>query len=565
VKPADEGPTPGIKSLTIEVEDAVPRAPGDLYAALVAAIAQNEGNFFVRGDHNGLIAVQTVTVLNVAPVVGQTAKATITLTFADFLPDDRYTFTISSALTDPAGNGLDGNSNASTPEAVVFPTGDGVPGGNFVSRFTVDSRPEVAVFSQGAVAVDLNSNFRFDTLGSAIDSAHRDVVFQIGTISGHVFAGKFEPALLNLNDDDGFDKLGAYGYDNVAREYRFLLDLNHDGLFDTRIRSQYQINAVPVAGDFAPGRAGDEIGLFDGTHWYLDTNGDNQLDTVIATAMRGLPIVGDFNGDGKDDLAVYDNAPNTFQFDLDRNGTVDDSFTIDQLNPAGSDNGNGIDNGFNERPFTGDWNLDGVDDLGLSIPAREGSSTPGLGEWFLLVSDGSDGLPRQNFNGFAPSPLGNDLAASFGSSGTLPLFGNFDPPVGEVATQNDVFDQTPYLSQNSSNRYDANGDGVITPLDALQIVIALNAGQGNSIPVAGQSMIHLDVSGDSVLTPLDALMVIIELNSGGQSQPEFIETDMPSGDVGAGSGVFYDPQLVDYFFSEEESQEESEEALALGY
>ena len=51
---------------------------------------------------------------------------------------------------DPAGNQLDGESNAAEPNgAPMFPSGNGVPGGNFVGRFTVDSRPEIGVWSNG--------------------------------------------------------------------------------------------------------------------------------------------------------------------------------------------------------------------------------------------------------------------------------------------------------------------------------------------------------------------------------------------------------------------------------
>ena len=55
--------------------------------------------------------------------------------------------------------------------------------------------------------------------------------------------------------------------------------------------SAFQVNAIPVAGDFAPDHPGDEIGLFDGKSWYLDTVGDNQLHTKIASNMPGNPIV----------------------------------------------------------------------------------------------------------------------------------------------------------------------------------------------------------------------------------------------------------------------------------
>jgi hypothetical protein len=188
--------------------------------------------------------------------------------------------------------------------------------------------------------------------------------------------GRFPTLYPALNDNDGFDKLGAYGFDNTAKKYRFLLDFNHDGVSDQKIVSAFQVNATPVAGNFAPGHLGDEIGLFDGKNWYLDNVGDNQLHVKIPSNMKGRPIVGDFNGDGKDDLATFDASTNTFFFDTNRDGLTDDSFQI--FGPI---------NGFTEIPVAGDLNLDGIDDLGIWVANRQGSPTPNISEWYFVVSD----------------------------------------------------------------------------------------------------------------------------------------------------------------------------------
>src|SRR5205085_334338 len=129
------------------------------------------------------------------PMPGEPALATVELVFrlpgpdgvfntADDigapLPDDRFTLTVNDDIIDKAGNHLDGESNASEPleflspsrwlpalsmmssftdiidkagnhldgesnaseplEFPTFPTGDTLPGGAFVGRFTIDSR-----------------------------------------------------------------------------------------------------------------------------------------------------------------------------------------------------------------------------------------------------------------------------------------------------------------------------------------------------------------------------------------------------------------------------------------
>jgi hypothetical protein len=59
----------------------------------------------------------------------------------------------------------------------------------------------------------------------------------------------------------------------------------------------------------------------------------------------------------------------------------------------------------------------------------------------------------------------------------------------------------------AANPLDTSGDGIVSPLDALLVINALN--QEASI----LALSHLDVNGDSFLTPLDALLVINWLNN----------------------------------------------------
>src|SRR5204863_1370414 len=122
------------------------------------------GLFEVRGDSNGLVAIDHVEIVNPAPAaIGVTPEATIRLVFAQPLPDDRFLLRVHDSLRDPAGNLLDGESNADEPNAgPFFPSGDGHAGGDFFARFTIDSRPELGVASAGSVYVDTNGNFHFD-------------------------------------------------------------------------------------------------------------------------------------------------------------------------------------------------------------------------------------------------------------------------------------------------------------------------------------------------------------------------------------------------------------------
>ena len=83
---------------------------------------------------------------------------------------------------------------------------------------------------------------------------------------------------------------------------------------------------------------------------------------------------------------------------------------------------------------------------------------------------------------------------------------------------------------NSSNPYDVNNDGFVSPIDVLILVNSMNTGgsgflgggsSGGASGESGANGYYLDVNGDSYLSPLDALLVINHLNNrGGTSAGE---------------------------------------------
>jgi hypothetical protein len=101
---------------------------------------------------------------------------------------------------------------------------------------------------------------------------------------------------------------------------------------------------------------------------------------------------------------------------------------------------------------------------------------------------------------------------------TLLVVSGTDPHVNvSTATQTPPVNTvpTPIVSwQNSSNPLDVNGDGQVTPLDALAIINQLNQQGGGSLgtpPLGAHD--YFDVAGTGTLTPLDALMIINALNT----------------------------------------------------
>ncbi len=492
LKPDTPRPTPRVDSLTIAVQDPPPRIAAFLYSALsnVPPLAP----IVLSGDHSGAIPIANLAynVISNGPGI---ASGQIVLSFDSPLPDDRFTLTAHDNVIDPAGNPLDGENNAAEPIGnPFFPSGDGIPGGDFIARFTIDSRPEVATWSQSVVYADINGNFVWDPEGQDNDAVNRDFAYHFGEASDAYFAGNFSPAAASVAS--GFDKLGAYGAFNG--QYQFFLDTNDDGVGDTVGSMAFQVNAIPVAGNFSAAHPGDEIGAFDGQSFYLDVNGNNRIDAGerFSTSLRGIPVVGDFNGNGSDDLATFNNNTGIFQFDLDRNGSVDDELTFGFT-------------GFGEIPVAGDFNLDGIDDIVVWVPKQEGQLPKESGEFHFLISDHAAALPGNVFATFSPAPLGNDLISQFGDDFALPLLGNFDPPIAEDG-QGATFVGS---LTNEDNPLDTNMDGVVTARDALVVINALGRGDFNQSGsplrvVASLGGFRLDASGDGTISALDALRVI---------------------------------------------------------
>lgn len=475
-KPSENGFTPLTRQITINFQDLPARSgvdPNFRYEALQAEIANIVGNYSLVGDHVGTIGIVNAIVTNAVVLNGQPATATVDLVFADFLPDDRYTLTVSSNLVDPAGNNLDGESNASGPlNDPTFPSGDGVPGGDFVARFTIDSRPEIGSFVAQNINIDTNGNFVWDPANGQIgnDATNVDLTFtlnvtdatgaiQPGRYGVHdlAFAGKFTngnaPASGNL-----FDQVAAFGFAQDLGYKRWLIDTDSDGVINTAtgdiLSQQLSVpgfdiaGALPIAGNFDGNAAnGDEIGLYYRGQWAFDTNGNFTIDlgdTFVNNGLLGQPIIGDFDGDGFDDAGVFNN--NVFYFDMAATGGLGNfngNLAADQTMIWGFP-------GVLDRAVATDMDQDGIDDIGLWVPRNSAQDNRPIAEWYFLLSNqaapAAGSISAIN-HPFTPVPFGADLYAEFGDELSLPIVGNFDPPVtaaGAVdptSTESGDFDQ----------------------------------------------------------------------------------------------------------------------------
>lgn len=96
--------------------------------------------------------------------------------------------------------------------------------------------------------------------------------------------------------------------------------------------------------------------------WLKDNNGDGLLgagDSETTFGFKGAkPLAGDWDGDGKQEIAVYANIFGTGLWFLDRNGNGVWDDSVDQLSVLGW--GNSL-----AQPVVGDWNGDGRAKIGV--------------------------------------------------------------------------------------------------------------------------------------------------------------------------------------------------------
>lgn len=161
------------------------------------------------------------------------------------------------------------------------------------------------------------------------------------------------------------------------------LDLNGDGTWQVlKDGTLYfgQNGDKAVVGDWN-GDGYDEIGVFSNGTWKLDLNGDGRwngspTDKLLSFGAVGdTPIVGDWNGDGVSDIGVY--KAGSWRIDRNANGMWDDS-VLDARFTFGHTGA---------LPIVGDWNADGKDEIGSLVRGVWSLDLNGNGIWDGATSD----------------------------------------------------------------------------------------------------------------------------------------------------------------------------------
>ncbi|MBT0654243.1 beta strand repeat-containing protein [Geomobilimonas luticola] len=210
--------------------------------------------------------------------------------------------------------------------------------------------------------------------------------------------------------------------------------------------------AIPVVGDWN-GDGKTEIGVFVDGIWYLDMNGNGQWDGEGIDVMgmfgvgvsNAIPVVGDWNGDGKTKIGIY--ADGIWYLDMNQNWAWDGEGT-DVRGVFGV----GLPNA---KPVVGDWTGDHITKIGVYSD----------GNWFLDKNHNWawDGAPTDTFGVFG-----------VGLSNAVPVTGDW---TGDGITKIGIYSEGNWFLDKSNNWA---WDGEPTDIYGM-----FGVGLGNAVPVVG--------------------------------------------------------------------------------
>ena len=242
--------------------------------------------------------------------------------------------------------------------------------------------------------------------------------------------------------------------------------------------------AIPLTGDFN-GDGVDEVAVFIDGHWFIDLNGNGIWDSGDLWANLGnfgdLPVTGDWDGDGKTDIGIFGmpwsddvraieiepGLPDAQNHTIGSHKNIPPAQTRETLDvrvmkksPEGRMRADVIDHVFrygseNDIPISGDFNGDGVTNIGLY---RRGT-------WYLDI-DGDGRWSKTDV-----------YIENFGTSQDLPVVGDFN---------GDGIDQLGIFSAGTW-RLDTNGDRKLDDSDEVR-----RLGDAADKPVVG------DFDGDGI-------------------------------------------------------------------
>ena len=303
--------------------------------------------------------------------------------------------------------------------------------------------------------------------------------------SGVVFTlrGSSQGLVADTDIDQENRDLGSNEFNDAFGEALAVGDFNNDGFDDLAVGAPGEAPGDDPASGAVFTLLGSAGGLVEGDDYDQDNTdlGRNEFGDSFGEALA----VGDFNGDGFDDVAV--GAPGEAPGDDPASGAV---FTL-----LGSDGGlvrgqdfdqdnldlgtNELNNFFGEALAVGDFNNDGFDDLVVGAPGEAPGDDPASGAIYILRGS-STGLVAEAEEDQESLGLGtNEEGDLFGAALTVGDFdsdGFDDVAVGAPgeAPGDDPASGAIYILRGSS-------DGLVASEDFDQENLGLGTNEGNNL------------------------------------------------------------------------------------
>ncbi len=232
-----------------------------------------------------------------------------------------------------------------------------------------------------------------------------------------------------------------------------------------------------VRGGIKSGR----IGVFDNGNWYIDSNMSLTWDGTPSDTMAdfgvgltgAVPVVGDWNGDGRTKLGVYQNG--YWYLDTNGNGQWDGTGT-------GNDTMYSFGAGLPDAvPVVGDWDANGVTRIGIYSNGVWYLDANGNGQW-----DGINGGDRIEYFGM-------------GLTGAVPVVGDWN---GSGTTKLGVYQNGYwYLDTNGNGQWDGASTDQLRKFgvglaDAVPVTGDWNTDSITEIGIYQQGLWYLDSNGN---------------------------------------------------------------------
>ena len=264
------------------------------------------------------------------------------------------------------------------------------------------------------------------------------------------------------NDDSIWQQAGFIGSDewnrfDMTEAVWTYTTLDEDGNIKINDKTSTfgMIGGTPLAGDF-DGDGTDEIAIFNSGYWLIDINHNGIWDEQDLFAKLGdaedRPVVGDWDGDGKDDIGIFGPIWEKDREAIERDPGLpnpDNSPLTRPKNvpPTDAD----ATNGARVMKLTsfGKQRADVVDHV---FGTEDGSITPVTGDWngngIRSIGRFFEGQWDVDVNGNGRFD-GSDQSFRFGQKGDIPLVGDFN---GDGIEEIAVYRSGKWLIDTNGNR-----------------------------------------------------------------------------------------------------------------